>query len=377
MIDRIVGLDAWHVPIGLRRGHTMSFGTIAHADLVVVRATASAGHVGWGEVTILGGPYWSEESAESVMAALGTYVFPRMMGAGVHGAAAALAESSVRGNPFALCAIGIALDDLRARALDLPLGALWGTYRPMPIPLSWSLAAATAEADLVEAGERRDLGYEIFKVKVGAQPLRDDLARLEKLRVALGPDISIRVDANQGWSRATAGAALPALNELEVAFIEQPLPAADTAGLAALQAASSAPIAADESLRTVADAGHLAAIDASRVFVYKLSKHGGIEAARTVAAVARAANVEGYLGCMIESSIGTAANLAFAASHVELPYGCELFGPQLLVDDLVEQPVEYLAGHIKPPSGAGLGVTVAADKVERLSIAHRSCVDTN
>lgn len=370
MSEKITGLDAWHVPMGLRRGHTMSFGTVKHADLVVVRVTSASGLAGWGEVTVLGGPFWSEESAESVLATLRHYLFPQLAGHDIHDAGAVTADSPVRRNPFAKCALDIALADLRARALGIPVAALWGTHQPAPIPLSWSLAGHTREQDLAEIAERRELGYQIFKVKVGALPLKEDLDRVAVLREALGPDISLRVDANQGWTRGSAGAALPVLAELGVAFVEQPLPSADTTGLAALQAATSVPIAADESLQTLAEAAVLASSDAARVFVYKVAKHGGFEPARQVAALAEAHGIDGYLGCMIESSIGTAAYLNFAASGVRLPFGCELFGPQLLTDDLTHEPIEYSPGHVHPTTGPGLGVDVDVAKVAALATAH-------
>lgn len=367
MAEKITALDAWHVPVGLRRGHAMSFGTVRHADLVLVRATADDGRTGWGEVTVLGGPYWSEESAESVLATLHKYLFPAVIGDDVH---AATPDTRVRGNPFATCALDIARTDLRARALGIPAAALLGAYDPAPVPLSWSLAGETVPQDLDEAAEQREQGYAIFKVKVGARPLRADLDRLAVLREALGPDVSLRVDANQGWSRADAGAALRPLAGLDVAFAEQPLPRGDSAGLAALQAATGVPIAADESLGTLTDATALISADAARVFVYKLAKHGGFAPARHIAALAGAHGIDGYLGCMIESSLGTAAYLAFAASGVPLRYGCELFGPRLLTDDLTHEPVTYSPGHVHPPHGPGLGVDVDAAKVAALATAH-------
>lgn len=300
---------------------------------------------------------------------LDRYLFPRVTGIGVH-AGAATAFRQVRGNPFAKCAFDIALTDLRARVLGIPVAALWGEHSPMPVPLSWSLAGTSVRQDVTEAVAKRALGYGIFKLKVGALPLRQDLDRVRAVREALGTAVSLRVDANQGWTRADVGVAMRELTELDVAFVEQPVPSADTVGMVALQNAGNVPIAADESLRTVADATALAEADAARVFVYKLAKHGGFTPARNVAAVADAHAVAGYLGCMIESSIGTAAYLAFAASGVGLQFGCELFGPQLLVDDMTKEPVEYSPGYVHPPAGPGLGVEVDEAKVAAMAVAH-------
>ncbi|MBB5158618.1 enolase C-terminal domain-like protein [Saccharopolyspora phatthalungensis] len=378
MSPKIVGFDVWHVPVRLRRGHVMSFGTAVTADLIVVRAAADDGTSGWGEVTLLGGPHWSEESAESVVATLTRYLLPALVGRAIHAVCGLVdAHAGIRRNRFAKAAVDIALADLRARVLGIPLGALWGGHRPEPVPLSWSLAGGTVEQDIAEAAERQAAGIGIFKIKAGALPLRAELARITAIREALGPDVSLRIDANQGWTRAQAGSALPVLEQLDIAFVEQPVAADDMAGMTALQAATRIPIAADESLQTLADATTLANSDAARVFVYKPAKHGSLEQARHVAAVAESSGIEGYLGCMIESSIGTAAYLAFAGSGVSLSYGCELFGPQLLVDDLVHVGVRYERGTVLPPSGPGLGIEVDADKVRALARTHHHVTGTS
>ena len=369
MGTRIDCADVWHVPVALRRGHVMSFGTAATADLIVVRLTDSDGAQGWGEATVLGGPYWSEESAESVFATLAQYLLPGLVNRPVDSAAAHL-DGHVRQNPFAKAALEIALGDLRARRFGIALAAMWGAHTPAPLALSWSLAAGTIDDDLREAGERAKAGQRIFKIKAGAQAVDQDVERIAAVRELLGPEVSLRVDANQGWTRPQAARALSRLNGLDLAFVEQPLRRDDRTGLAALQAGTDIPLAADESLRTLSDAIALSTSDAARVFVYKPAKHGGIARARQVAAVAEACGIEGYLGCMIESSIGTAAYLAFAMSGVPLAYGCELFGPQLLVDDLTEEPVQYENGAILPTTGPGLGIQVDAEKVRALAVRH-------
>ena len=88
----------------------------------------------------------------------------------------------------------------------------------------------------------------------------------------------------------------------------------------------------------------------------KLTKSAGILGTMAIARIAEAAGVSCYVGCMIETSLGTAAHLQGAVAAAPVSRGCELFGPLLLAGDLVRQPVEYAGGSILALDGSGLGV---------------------
>lgn len=366
-IDR---LDAWRVPVGLHRPHVMSFGTVEHVDQIVVRVTAD-GVVGWGEVSILGGPYWGEESAESVLGTLLAFLFPATVGSGLLDPNALRQRwDEVKGNAFAKCALDIAVMDAVGQATGLSVSRLLGGRVRDSVPLSWSLAAPTVADDVAEARAMYGDGHRIFKVKVGSAPVADDVRRLAALREALDDDARLRVDANQGWGRPDAGVAVRHLASLGLDFIEQPLVRADIAGLAALQRDAEAPLMADESLVSLRDAARLVELDAARVFALKLAKHGGLCGSYELGCFAAATGVGTYVGCMIETGIGTAAALQLAAALPRLEFGCELFGPLLLVDDLAAGQVEYSAGRVHVPTGPGLGVQVDVDQVADSATAH-------
>src|SRR5206468_2834718 len=101
------------------------------------------------------------------------------------------------------------------------------------VPLSWSLAVESSEAEVAEARAKVALGHRIFKIKTAAHPVAHDVERVKRLREAVGPDVSLRVDANQGWDRATALRAIRALEPYHLDFVEQPVPRWDAAGTAA------------------------------------------------------------------------------------------------------------------------------------------------
>jgi muconate cycloisomerase len=106
---------------------------------------------------------------------------------------------------------------------------------------------------------------------------------------------------------------------------------------------------------------------AADVVSLKLVKHGGLLNTRKVAAVAEAAGIGFYGGCLLESSIGAAAHLHVFAGLRELQWGCEHFGPQILVEDLVTEPLRFEDFHIHLPTGPGLGVTLDRDKLRRFA----------
>lgn len=358
----------WIVPIRLKRPHKMSFGEVTHAQLVVTKLVSRSGVVGYGEVTILDGPFWNEESSESVFSVLKSYLIPWVIGADVlyiRDSEARIAP--IRGNRFAKACLNIALNDLRARSLDLTLSeSLGGASSALPVPMSWSLASNDQIEESEEIKVRYDEGFRIFKAKAGGLTVGEDIKRIAALRSEIPDDASFRIDANQGWFRAEATAAIKALGHLDIAYLEQPLEKDDIEGLARLQSTSPIPLAADESICSMHDAVALIQHDAARVFVYKVAKHGGIQETERIASVAESLGVAGYLGNMIESSLGTAAYLATASLGLKLDFGCELFGPLLLEEDIVEEQLLPVKGAITRPAGVGLGVNVDEKKVDYL-----------
>ena len=154
----------------------------------------------------------------------------------------------------------MALWDLNGRALGVPVHRLLGGRVRDRVPLSWSLAVTDPDAEVQEARTLVARGHRIFKIKTGAHPLADDVRRVESIRAAVGPDVSLRVDANQGWDRATALKAIQAMAPCQLDFVEQPLPRWDLEGMAELGRRVDVPIMADESCFSPHDALTIARI---------------------------------------------------------------------------------------------------------------------
>lgn len=240
--------------------------------------------------------------------------------------------------PSARCALDVALWDWNARALGAPLYRVLGLSPLQAPPTSFSLGIAP-RAEL-HAKVREAAAYPLLKIKLGAKPAEgiSDREIIQAVRAA-APGKRLRIDPNEGWTLAQARehlawlAALPGVGSGPlVELCEQPLPAADLAGLRALHRGDDGsraplPILLDES---VLDAGQIPRlVDAADGVVIKLQKAGGISPALEQITVARALGLKVMLGCMIESSLGitAAAHLAALCDYVDLD------GHLLVADD--------------------------------------------
>jgi muconate cycloisomerase len=175
------------------------------------------------------------------------------------------------------------------------------------------------------------------------------------------------VDANQGWDRSTALKAIRALEPWNVDFVEQPVPRWDLEGMAEIARRVSVPIMADESCFSPHDALAIARLGGVSILGLKVTKSAGISNTLAIARIAEAAGMTCYVGCMIETSLGTAAYLQVALAAAPVTWGCELFGPLLLKGDVVRDPVRYADGCILGLDRPGLGVEVDETAVKEWS----------
>ena len=354
------------------RQHKLSQLAVSAQSYVIVEIRLANGAAGVGEAATLGGPRWSEESVEGIKAVIDAHLAPAVIGADASRfeAAAARMDAAAKRNNAAKAAIESALFDAVGRTLGVPAVQLLGGAVRERMPVFWTLASGDPTQEIEEAEAKLAARlHDRFKIKIGAQPLADDLVRLRRIAAALEGRAMLIVDANQAWDEATAVRAMPALAELSVALVEQPLPAWNVAGLARVRARSAVPVMADESVFTPHDMMAVAEAAAADTLSLKLVKHGGLLGLRKVAAVAEAAGVSLYGGCLLESSIGAAAHLHAFAGLRTLAWGCEHFGPHILTEDLALEPVRIEDFQIHLPTGPGLGVALDPEKLRRFARA--------
>jgi len=365
-IERI---EARILDIPTIRPHKLSFGAIQKQSPVIVQLWLSNGAFGFGEAATIGGPSWNEESPESIAHAIAHYLAPAVVQqkAGRIEHVLQRMDLACKGNAFAKSAVEMALVDALSRTLGLPAWQLLGGKVHDSLPLAWTLASGDVQRDLQEAQLRLEQGrHRIFKMKIGARSPEADVAHVTQIARGLPDLATLTVDVNQAWDGNTARRYLPQLIEAGVSLIEQPVAKWNVPALAQLcQELRGALVMADETVCTPQDAMMLARVNASHVFSLKVAKHGGLLRTRKVAAVAEAADIGWYGGTMLETSIGSAASAHVFSTLGGQHHGCELFGPQLLVDDIVESPMPISDYCLQLPDGPGFGVDVSVQQLNR------------
>jgi muconate cycloisomerase len=350
------------------RQHKLSSLSVTAQSYVIVELRLANGVTGIGEAATLGGPRWSEESVESIKATIDTYLAPALIGSAADRFVTARVrmDDAAKRNNAAKSAIESALFDAVGKTLNVPAVQLLGGAVRDRVPVLWTLASGDPAQEIEEAEKKIAARlHNTFKVKIGAQTPEADMARMRRLASALHGRATFVVDANQAWDETTALRCLPVLAEIGVTLVEQPVPAWNVQGMARLRTRSTVPLMADESVFSTHDMLDIVRAGAADVVSLKLVKHGGLLATRDVAAVAQAAGMGLYGGCLLESSIGAAAHLQVFAGLRELTWGCEHFGPQILTGDLVTEPLRFEDFHIHLPTGPGLGVTLDQAQLRR------------
>lgn len=355
------------IDLPLRRRHAFSRATAEHQSYVIVCIESEAGITGVGEGSAPAGPWWGTSTIEAIQAVIDCYLAPMLVGVDatrlehVH-------ELLVRAAPAeraARSALEMAILDLAGKALGVPAFQLLGGLSRSTIPTAWALSAREEPGERSEVAERLTAGHSRFKLKAGALDSQADVARALALIELLGDRADLVVDPNGSWDELTARRCCKRLADAGVAFVEQPLPAWNVAGLTRLRDDTGVAIMADESVQTLQDALLAGQTGYALAWSLKMQKSGGPLELRRVAGIAEACGVRLYGGTMLESSIGTAANLHVYASLPQLHEGCELIGPELLAAEVVAEPVRARDGQVVVPRGPGIGVSLDEELVAR------------
>jgi len=250
-------------------------------------------------------------------------------------------------NNFLVCALDIAAWDLYGKIRQQPLYKLWGLDIEKAPPTDYTIGIDTIDKMVQKMQEKP---WPVYKIKVGTD---QDIAIVSALRKHT--DAVFRVDANAAWTVDEALEKIPALKDLGVELVEQPLAKDDWAGMKRLFDQSPLPLIADESCVTEEDVqkchGHFHGIN------IKLTKCSGITPARRMITNARSLNMQVMIGCMNESTIGSAAiaHLAPLLDYVDMD------GPLLLAEDSATG-LQFDYGKVICSDQPGLGITIT-DKV--------------
>ena len=331
----------------------------------IVRITGDNGVTGVGEASFT--DVWSGERQSASKEVIENVLIPAIMPLDLFDVRRVVAamDKAVYGHLSSKAAVEMAVLDLVARTLGVPLYRLLGGRVRDKIPLKFSVSAINGEPllDIVEFALEH--GIRTVKVKVGTGMERD-LDRLETVRRAFGDKIRIAVDANNAWRLDEAKAMLERMEPYNPLFIEQPLARDDIAGFRELRRMTSRPIVMDESVFTVDQAWRALKEDAVDIVSVYPNKNGGVLKTQQILALTGAAKKIGLLGSNLELGVGSAvmAHVGVSNENIDdLTYPSDIIGPFYHKDDIITKPLPCEDGCISVPESPGIGVDIDEEKL--------------
>lgn len=352
------------------RPHKLSVGTMHGQSLMLLRVVCSDGVVGIGESTTIAGMAYGPESPETMKQTVDSYLAPAIVGKAATRVQALMRHLNklVKGNHFVKSALETALLDAQGKRLGVPLSELLGGRQRDRLPVAWTLASGDTARDIDEAeqmlGSRR---HNVFKLKIGAKNMATDIQHVADIKKAVGDRASVRVDINMAWTETQAAWGIPALADAGCELVEQPV--ASAAALGRLMRRFPVALMVDEILQGPESAFNIAKEQGADVFAIKIEQNGGLFAAQRVAAIADAAGIELYGGTMLEGAVSTIAAAHLFAGFDQLQWGTELFGPLLITEEILTEPLDYSDFALTVPAGPGLGIALDEERVERFTRA--------
>lgn len=335
----------------------VAFGIISDSDSWTVKITTDEGIYGLGSAAPM--PFVTGETMDTCYLVLkmlrqALVGFDPMDIGGAH----RLMDGIIYGNSSAKCAIDIALFDIAGKKKNLPLYRLLGGCDPV-VHNDITIGIDTPEKMRMEAEKFvKEKGFQILKVKIGLHP-EQDIEALRQIRSAIGKQVRVRVDANQGYDIETALKVMKELSELGVDAIEQPLPWWDFDGAAELRRKNNTGVELmlDESIHTPYDAQRAADLHCAEYFNIKLMKCGGLYHGAKIADIAERSGVKCMVGCMQENKISLTAGISLVAakrSIVEADCDAFMFFPG--DDDGIDGGFTRVGGVFTLLEKPGLGI---------------------
>jgi L-alanine-DL-glutamate epimerase-like enolase superfamily enzyme len=285
--------------IPLKEPVNISLGTIYNAENLLIKINTNEGLTGIGEASPFHQIVGELQSSEFETAKFLSSVIKGKDPLAIEDRLSEL-DRAISGNYTLKSAFDMAMYDLLAKSAGMPLYKMLGGSNSREIYTDMTVYLGTPEKMASEALEYKNEGFPSIKVKLGTNE-KDDIARIKAIREAIGYDIPLRIDANQGWDTITAIRILNTLEKYDIEHCEEPIAHWNNRDLVRVRNNSSISIMADESVFDHHDAFRLANMGACDYFNIKLSKSGGINNALKIIAIGEAAGIKSQVGCMSES----------------------------------------------------------------------------
>jgi len=351
----ITKIQLWTLDIPTTDPFVVATGQLRTAQNIFAQITIQDGSVGYGEIA----PF-TDLTGETVEGSLTT---AQTLATSILGTSAAhyrrcaqQLQEMAPDFPAARCGIETALLDAFCRSANIPLWALWGGADVRARETDITIPITDRVRTLALAKEWYAQGFRLFKMKVG-HDVDEDIRRIETIHNHF-PDVAFLVDPNQGFHRDTATTFIEGVRTVggTIVLLEQPLPKDDLEGSAWLRQTFHIPIAADESVRTVADAKRVIQYEAADFINLKITKSGVMETLDIVS-LAKHSGIQLMIGGMLETRVamGCSFGLVLGLGGIE---HLDLDTPLLLEHDPVEGGFAYQGARLQPWSGSGLNVSL-------------------
>lgn len=331
---KITDIKLGYISVPLKKPFKTALRTVNSIEDIIVKIETDTGNVGYGEAPPTG--VITGDTTKSIIGAIENHIKKHLIGMYIENIEEIMLriDKSIMGNTSAKAAVDIAIYDLFGQLYNAPVYKLLGGYRKELIT-DITISVNDPEEMARDSIEAVKLGYKTLKIKVGKDSSLD-IKRIKAIREAVGYEVDLRIDANQGWNPKEAIHILRRMEDedLNIELVEQPVPAYDLEGLKLVTDNISIPVLADESVFSPRDAMKIIQMRAADLINIKLMKTGGIHNALKICSIAEIYGVECMIGAMLEAkiSVTAAAHLAAAKSVITK---IDLDGPLLCSEDPV------------------------------------------
>jgi len=345
-------IECWSEEFRLSEPYTIAYETVSSFENIFLRTETDKGLVAVGcaapDKTLTG------ETADIVLEKFRSVIEPYLRNCDPFRYVWILESlrESLKECPSTMAMVDMMLYDLLAKVTAIPLYKLLGGFRES-IPTSITIGIMPLKETIEKAVELVKNGFQIIKVK-GGMNVAEDVERILKLRETLGEHVSLRFDANQGYTVSDAIKFISSTKKAAIELFEQPTPKNNFEWLGIVTKKTEVTVMADESLMNLKDAFRITRNDLTDMINIKLMKVGGITEALHINSAAKAAGIEAMVGCMDECELGISAGLHFALARPNIIYA-DLDGHIGIIGDPTAGTILIKEGIIYPNHQPGLG----------------------
>jgi len=352
---KITDIRLGRISVPLKSPFKTALRVVESVEDIIVEIHTDNGCVGFGEApptAVITG-----DTIESITGAINYYIKKAIIGMDIENIEEIMfrIDNCIIGNTSAKAAVDMAIFDLYGKLYKAPLYKLLGGYRRQ-ITTDMTISVNKPDQMARDSQEAVEKGYDVLKVKLGQNP-GIDIDRIRAIREAVGYDVKIRLDANQGWTPREAVNILRKIEDedFDIELVEQPVCGSDIEGLKYVTDRVSIPVLADESVFSPGDAIKIMQERAADLINIKLMKTGGIYNALKICAAAEVYGVECMIGCMLEAKVSVTAAVHLAAAK-KIITKVDLDGPLLCREDPVRGGAVFNEKDITLTDAPGLGI---------------------